>query len=74
MRDPYLYEGTDVLKNRLNIWDKRLLDEAESDYVVFRLKEVAINPIPGDYDYVHLLQMHKLFSVMRELLNRKGCC
>lgn len=35
MRDPYLYEGTDVLKNRLNIWDKRLLDEAESDYIVF---------------------------------------
>jgi len=74
MRDPYLYEGTDVLKNRLNIRDKRLLDEAESDYIVFRLKEVAINPIPGDYDYFHLLQMHKLFSVMRELLNRKGCC
>lgn len=48
MRDPYLYEGTDVLKNRLNIRDKRLLDEAEFDYIVFRLKEVAINPIPGD--------------------------
>ena len=47
MHDPYLYEGTDVLKNRLNIRDKRLLDEAESDYIVFRLKEVARNPILG---------------------------
>ena len=37
MRDPYLYEGTDVLKNRLNIRDKRLLDEAESDYIVFTI-------------------------------------
>ena len=59
MRDIYLYEGTDVLKNLLNIKDRKLLDEAEADYVTYRLKEIAIHPLPGRYDYAHLLQMHK---------------
>ena len=59
MRDIYLYEDSDVLKNLLNIKDKEMLDEAEADYVTFRLKEIAMNPLPGRYDYEHLLQMHK---------------
>lgn len=33
MRDPYLYEGTDVLKNLLGLREKKLLEEAESGYV-----------------------------------------
>ncbi len=59
MGDIYLYEGTDVLKNLLNIRDKEKLDEAEADYVTYRLKEIAQIPLPGDYDYAHLLDMHK---------------
>jgi len=47
MPDPYLYEGTDVLKNLLNIKDKKLLEEAEAGYVTYRLKEIALNPLPG---------------------------
>lgn len=34
MRDIYLYEGTDVLKNLLNIRDRKILDEAEADYLL----------------------------------------
>ena len=59
MRDAYLYEDCDVLKNLLGIRDKKLLDDAEADYVSFRLKEVALTPLPGDYDYEHLLKMHR---------------
>lgn len=59
MRDVYLYEDCEVLKNLLNIRDKDMLEEAEADYVAFRLKEIAINPLPGDYDYNHLLKMHE---------------
>ncbi|MBQ6968190.1 MAG: Fic family protein [Lachnospiraceae bacterium] len=59
MRDIYLYEDSDVLKNLLNIKDKTLLDEAEADYVTYRLKEIAMCPLPGDYDYAHLLKMHQ---------------
>ena len=59
MRDIYLDESTGVLKNLLNIKDKRQLDEAEADYVTYRLKEIAKNPLPGAYDYAHILEMHK---------------
>ena len=31
MRDPYLYEGETVLKNKLDIHDQNLLNEAEAD-------------------------------------------
>jgi cell filamentation protein len=59
MHDIYLYDGSDVLKNLLNIRDRDFLEEAEADYVTYRLKEIASNPIPGSYDYGHLLGMHK---------------
>ena len=72
MHDIYLYEGTDVLKNLLNIKDRELLDEAEADYVTYRLKEIAINPLPGKYDYAHLLQMHKyIFQDIYEWAGRQ---
>lgn len=59
MRDIYLYEDCGVLKNLLHIKDKMLLDNAEADYVTYRLKEIAFNPLPGKYNYEHLLKFHK---------------
>ena len=67
MRDIYLYEDCDVLKNLLNIQDKKLLNEAEADYVTYRLKEIAQKLLPGNYDYKHLLQMHQY--IFRTCLN-----
>lgn len=58
MRDPYLYENSDVLKNKLDIRTQDGLDDAEADYVVYRLKELAMNPLPGEYNTEHLLKMH----------------
>ena len=59
MHDPYLYADVPVLKNKLGIRNQKLLDEAEADYVVFRLKDLAMNPLSGDYHTKHLLEMHK---------------
>ena len=59
MRDPYLYPDSDVLMNKLNIRNQSELDEAEADFVVFRLKEIAQNPLAGDYNYAHLIRMHE---------------
>ena len=59
MRDPYLYEDTNVLINRLDIKEQDLLDEAEADYVVYRLKELVMNPLEGRYDLEHLMEMHR---------------
>lgn len=58
MRDPYLYGDVSVLRNKLGIKSQALLDEAEADYVVYRLKDLAINPLPGDYHTDHFLKFH----------------
>lgn len=59
MKDRYLYENSLVLKNLLDIRDPELLNQAEADYVTFRLKEIVANPLAGEYDYAHLLSMHQ---------------
>lgn len=70
MRDIYLYEDCDVLKNLLNIKEQKLLDDAEADYISFRLKELATNPIAGKYDFYHLLQMH--YFIFQDLYEWAG--
>ncbi len=37
MKDPYVYEGTDVLINKLNIKDNKELDAVESEYAIFNI-------------------------------------
>lgn len=59
MRDPYLYDDIPVLRNKLGIRDQILLDKAEADYVVYRLKDLALNPLGGGYHTEHLLRMHE---------------
>lgn len=43
----------------MNIHKNDLLEYAEADYVVYRLKDLALNPLVGNYDTKHLLQMHE---------------
>lgn len=57
--DPYLYEGTLVLRNKLGLTLQEDLDHAEADYVSLRLKQLAINPLPGEYSVELFLNMHK---------------
>lgn len=35
MLDPYVYPGTNILRNVLGIQDRQMLDDAEADYVPF---------------------------------------
>ena len=51
----------EVLKNLLHIKGKKLLEDAEADYVTYRLKEIAINLLPGTYDYEHLWTYTNIF-------------
>ncbi|MCR5719857.1 MAG: Fic family protein [Lachnospiraceae bacterium] len=60
MRDPYLYEDVNVLRNKLNIKSQEVLDGAEADYVSLRLKELVMKPLKGDYCTDHFLKMHKM--------------
>ena len=71
MRDPYLYEDVPVLRNKLHIREQDLLDDAEADYVVFRLKDIVLNPLRGDYHTPHLLQMAMIFT--RKNIWKESC-
>jgi cell filamentation protein len=54
--DPYVYPGTVVLKNKLNIRDAALLDFHERELVTQRIRQGA--PI-GDFDLPHLQAIHR---------------
>ena len=70
MRDIYLYDDCPVLINKLGIKEQKRLDDAEADYVSYRLRELAIHPLTGDYSYQHLLQMH--FTIFQDLYEWAG--
>lgn len=59
MSDPYLYKGTDVLKNRLGIMDNEMLQNAEVECSCNAIHNLDIIPLDGEYDLVHLCQFHR---------------
>ncbi|MBQ3270778.1 MAG: Fic family protein [Clostridia bacterium] len=59
MLDPYVLPGTDILKNRFNLTTQQGLDDAEADFASLRLRELACNPIEGDYGVRHYLSFHR---------------
>ena len=62
MLDPYVYPGTSILRNVLDIQKQQMLDDAEADYVSLRLRELAEYPLEGEYDVDHLTEMHNISS------------
>lgn len=59
MPDPYLYPGTDVLRNRWNVRDAEKLERLEAEATTITLYKIARDPIPGNYDLDHLRAFHK---------------
>jgi cell filamentation protein len=57
--DPYVYPGTDVLRNELGIRDADELRRVESDLTYWRALRLATKPIPGRYDLPHLQDCHR---------------
>ena len=70
MNDPYLIPGTSVLKNKLNLTLQLDLDEAEADYAALRLRELAVQPLPGNYGVRHYLSFHRY--IFQDLYNWAG--
>ena len=48
--DPYVYPGTGVLRNNLEIRDPRELSQAEADFVGLALRALDDEPLSGGYD------------------------
>jgi cell filamentation protein len=59
MRDPYLYEGLAILKNRLGIKDANLLEQAEADITAFNLSDIDGVVKSTSFDLSRLLAIHK---------------
>lgn len=57
--DPYVYPGTDVLRNELGIRDFDELRRVEADLTYWRALRFAITPIAGSYDLTHLQACHR---------------
>ncbi len=58
--DPYVYPGTDVLRNRLDIRDAADLAEREAALSAIRIAQFERRRIPGGYDLAHLRATHRL--------------
>lgn len=63
MIDPYLYDNTDVLKNKFNVKDNELLMQIEKEYTTVRMNEIILDEdnklIKGNFDYEHFKSFHK---------------
>lgn len=65
--DPYVYPGTDVLRNIPGIRDGDELERFEARLTFLRGLQLAFEPIPGAYDLDHLRAFHRyLFAELYE--------
>jgi len=56
--DPYLYPGTQVLRNIPGIQNEVVLQVFEYEQVVLRTEELHERPIVGTFDFGHLKRIH----------------
>jgi cell filamentation protein len=55
----YYYEGTNVLKNKLDIENKESLEIIDKIISTDRVSKLKENPIKGKFDVNHLMKIHK---------------
>ena len=55
----YCYPDSNVLKNKLNIRDNKLLKTAEEEITLIKQMELLNNPIKGNFSKAHLMNIHK---------------
>jgi len=57
--DPYVYPGTSVLRNLLNIRDAQELARVEYELTWARRQELHTSPVRGHFDLPHLQEIHR---------------
>ena len=57
--DPYVYDGTDVLRNTADIRDPQALAEREMFVSLRVLKQLQKEPVLGTFDLAHYAAIHK---------------
>lgn len=56
--DPYVYPGTDVLRNKFGVTTEAELRPLEAKHTFFRIAELDEAPIAGNFDLTHLNRIH----------------
>ncbi|MEJ2407484.1 MAG: putative adenosine monophosphate-protein transferase Fic [Candidatus Thiodiazotropha sp.] len=59
--DYYCYPGTTTLKNKLNIRDMKVLEDAEREITALKVRRIGYRPPPYSLEYMQLLH-RQLFS------------
>jgi cell filamentation protein len=57
--DPYVYEGTDTLRNTAGIRDPEALSEREQIVSFQALRQMLKEPVLGNFDQTHFAAIHK---------------
>lgn len=57
--DPYLYPGTDVLRNLANEHDPVRASQHERRMTLLRRRELEIDPVTGSFDLDHIREIHR---------------
>ena len=57
--DPYVYEGTDTLRNNVGIRDPEALSEREQIVSFQALRQMLKEPVLGNFDQAHFAAIHK---------------
>lgn len=57
--DPFVYPGTNVLKNRNGLRDADRLAQFEAQATAIRIAELALRPVQGGFDLDHLREVHR---------------
>ena len=57
--DPYVYPGTNVLKNLAGIKEYDRLRQFEAVLTAYRISELLLKPIPGPLDSAYLQKLHR---------------
>src|SRR5580700_5279155 len=57
--DPYVYPGTNVLRNRRDLTDPELLARFEARQTHRRIAELVDTPLAGRFDGAHLKAIHR---------------
>lgn len=66
MKDPYVYEGTNVLINKLNIKDEQKIDEAETSFAILEIDSLRHSSFKINSIFDALLIHKRLFSDIYE--------
>ncbi len=68
--DPYVYHGTNVLRNLREIRDRETFERFDADVTGRRLRQLRLKPLPGRFDIPHLRAIHR--RIFQDLFDWAG--